>query len=136
MLKAQICFTPPQCVNTAYGTACFKTTVRIMTAVECRARHCDNLSYVSQRHAVQPFRTLTDSSLDVFKDVSPFRIKNIYRCFQRFGGLHSPIQEAEKIITYVLISQNTTVSAKVVQGVPIVSTTCFGLYIGHRQVCI
>jgi hypothetical protein len=41
-----------------------------------------------------------------------------------------------KIIKYVLFSQNTTVLAKVVHGVSTLSTTCFGLYIGHRQVCI
>jgi len=38
-----------------------------------------------------------------------------------------------KIIKYVLISQNTTVLAKVVHGVSKLSTTCFGLYIGHHQ---
>jgi len=36
----------------------------------------------------------------------------------------------------ILISQNTTVLTKVVHGVPTISTTCFGLYIGHYQVNI
>jgi len=39
-----------------------------------------------------------------------------------------------KIIKCVLISQNTTVLAQMVHRVPTVSTTCLGLYIGHRQV--
>jgi len=41
-----------------------------------------------------------------------------------------------KIIKCVLIGQNTTVLAKMVHRVSKVSTTCFGLYIDHRQVCI
>jgi hypothetical protein len=35
-----------------------------------------------------------------------------------------------------LISQNTTVLTKVVHAVSTVSTTYFGLYIGHHQVSI
>jgi hypothetical protein len=83
-------------LNTSYGIAYFKTTVQLMATAECKARHCDNLPDVSQCHVVQPFRTLTDSSLDVFRDVNPFRLINIYRRFERFCGLYSPIQEAEE----------------------------------------
>jgi len=39
-----------------------------------------------------------------------------------------------KITKYVLIGQNATILAIVVYEVSTVSTTCFGLYIGHRQV--
>jgi hypothetical protein len=39
-----------------------------------------------------------------------------------------------KLIKCVLISQNTTVLAQMVHRVSTVSATCFGLYIGHRQV--
>jgi hypothetical protein len=35
---------------------------------------------------------------------------------------------------YVLISQNTTILAQMVHKVSTMSTTCFGLYIGHGQV--
>jgi len=44
------------------------------------------------------------------------------------------MENHNRIIKYVLISQNTTVLAKILHRVSTVSTTCFGFYIGHRHV--
>ena len=61
--------------------------------------------------------------------------KQVYN-FHRLWGQSSPLCLFNTKSYDVLSSQNTTVFKKWYMEYFVLSTTCFGLYIGHHQVCI